>query len=122
MEREKSRTICHIRGQTCSLTTRSLTQFYYIYKIINTCLPYYSKGNHENLGNSSSQQSFDVAPATKNFLRYKEKHLSLCVNKSVFYFLLELKTACQVIPTVSCLSDSIDHEEDPRCHQNSRKG
>ena len=50
------------------------------------------------LGTSSSQGSSDVAPTIKNFLRYKEKRLSLCVNKSGFYFLLELKTACQVIP------------------------
>ena len=38
MELENSRTILHIRGQNCSLGTRSRIQFHYIYKIPNTCL------------------------------------------------------------------------------------
>ena len=103
MEREKSRTICHIKGQNFladnKITYTILNNQYVspilfgrvITNILRTCQP-------------SSQQSSD-AQTIKKFLRYKEKRLTLCVNKSGFYFLLELKTVCQVIPRVSCLSD-----------------
>ena len=119
MEREKSRTICHIKGQNFladnKITYTILDNQYVspilfgrvITNILRTCQP-------------SSQQSSD-AQTIKKFLRYKEKRLTLCVNKSGFYFLLELKTVCLVIPRVSCLSDSVDHEEDPLSRQNYRK-
>ena len=128
---EKSHTILHISGQNCSLATRSHAQFHYIYKIPNTCLllPNHSEmrsRKSRQLFNPSSQQSYNVAPAIfKNFQRYKEKLLSLSVNKFMFfYFLQELRIVCQVItqcPRVSCLPDGIDHEEGPHCHQNYRE-
>ena len=100
MEQEKSRTTSHIREQTCSLTTRSLPEFYYIYKITNTCLPYYSEtrsGKSWKLVAPSLQQSSDVTLDIEKLLKCKENLLTLCVNRSAFYFLLELKTVCQVI-------------------------
>ena len=99
-QNEKSRTICHIRGQTCLLTTRSLTQFFYIHKITNSCFPYFSDRRSRKsweLVAPSSQQSSNIALAIKKFLRYKEKRLSLCLNKCIICFFLELRTACQVI-------------------------
>ena len=89
MEREKCGTTCHIRGQTCSLTTRSLTEFYYIHKITNTCLPNYSErrsGKSWELVTLSLHQSSDVALDIEKLLKYKENHLSLCVNRSTFFF------------------------------------
>ena len=104
MELEKYHTILHIRGQNCLLATRSHTQFHYIYKLPNTflLLPNHSEMRPRKsweLVTPSSQQSSNVAPAIfKNFQRYKEKLLSLSVNKFMFfYFLLELRIACQLI-------------------------
>ena len=71
-ELQRSHTILHIRGQNYSLAKRSHIQFYYIYRIPNTCLVSQTirKWGHENLGNLSSQfwQSSNVVPAIfKNF-------------------------------------------------------
>ena len=124
MEREKCGTTCHIRGQTCSLTTRSLTEFYYIHKITNTCLPNYSErrsGKSWELVTPSLHQSSDVALDIEKLLKYKENHLSLCVNRSTFFFLLEQKLSVRWSSRISCLSYSVNHEEDRRRHQNYRK-
>ena len=105
MELEKPRTILHIGLQNCLLATRSHTQFHYICKITNTCL---LLSNHlemrsqksRELVTPNSQQSSNVALAFfKNFQRYKEKLLSLPVNKFMcFYFLLELRINCHQLP------------------------
>ena len=104
IELEKPRTILHIRGQNCSLATRSHTQFHHIYKLPNTflLLPNHSEVRSRKsweLVTPSFQQSSNVVPAIfKNFQRYQEKLLSLSVNKfMIFYFLLELRIACHVI-------------------------
>ena len=60
MELEKSRTILHIRGQNCSLATRSHTQFNYIYKLPNTFL---LLPNHSEM---RPQKSWDLSPPVPN--------------------------------------------------------
>ena len=80
LEREKSQTICHVRGQTCSLTSKSLTQFYYIYKITSKCLPYYSERRSRKsweLVAPSSQQYSGLVPAIKKFLSIRKKVISM---------------------------------------------
>ena len=94
MELEKCRTILHIRGQSSSLATRLHTQFHYIYKIPNTCLLLLNQSETRSrksweLVTPSSQQSSNFAQATfKRFQRYKERFLSLSVNKFMFFYLL----------------------------------
>ena len=51
MELEKSRTILHIIGQSCSLAIRLHSQFHYIYKTLNTCL---FLPNHSNMRSRKS--------------------------------------------------------------------
>ena len=55
MELEKCRTILPIRGQICSLPTRSHTHFHYICKIPHTCLllPNHSEMRSQQFGNLS---------------------------------------------------------------------
>ena len=104
MELEKSRTILHIRGQSSSLATRLHTRFHYICEIPNTCLLLLNHSEMRSrksweLVTTSSQQSSDFTPAIfKQFQRYKEKLLSLSINKfMLFCFLLKLRIACQLI-------------------------
>ena len=57
------------------------------------CLPYYLERRSRKsweLVVHSSQPSI-VALAIKKFLRYKEKHLSLCVNNLLFIFFWNYK-------------------------------
>ena len=55
---EKSRTILLIKGQNCSLATRSHTQFHYIYKLPNTFL---LLPNHSEI---RSQKSWELVTSS----------------------------------------------------------
>ena len=94
MELEKSRTILHIRGQNCSLATRSHTQFHYIYKIPNTCLllPNHLEMRSQKFGSLSPPvpRNPPTLPQLSSRIskRYKEKLLSLSLSKFMFFYFL----------------------------------
>ena len=129
MELEKSRTILHIGDKTVHWQQDHIHNFiiftkYLILVFFCQTIP---KRDPENLANllPPVPRNPPTLPlqSSKSSRGIRKKNLS--VNKlMLFYFLLELKIAFQMITEslrVSCLPYSVDHKVYPLCYQNCRE-
>ena len=89
MELEKCRTILPIRGQICSLPTRSHTHFHYICKTPHTCLllPNHSEMRSQQFGNLSPR-----VPSNPPTLPQLSSKTSRGIGKNIY--LSPLKNSC----------------------------